>query len=80
MIPKFKKNPLSLVCRACRDESIDIITHCTLINIHASLFAQIFLSFRPKFRKLIWNLKKAFHYYVELDKTNPLLYNIKYLG
>ena len=30
---------LPLVCRACQDESIDIhITHCTLINIHASIF------------------------------------------
>ena len=36
-ILKFGKS-FSLVSRTCRDESIDIITHCTLINIHASLF------------------------------------------
>ena len=46
-----------------------------MINIHASLFVWIFFVFCPNFHKLIWNLKKAFNYFVELLETNPLIYN-----
>ena len=54
--------------------------HCISINIHASLFVQTFFGFPPKFRKRIKKLKRAFHLFVELIETNPLMYNIKDLG
>ena len=74
MIPKFEKR-FPLVCRACRVKSIDNITHCNLINIHA-LFVYIFFGFLPKFRKRILNLKEKNHLFVELVETNLLMYNI----
>ena len=40
----------------------------------------IFLVFDHLFWKRIQNLKKAFHWFVELVETNPLMYNIKDLG
>ena len=53
------------------------ITHYNLINILASLFFWRIIGFRPKIRKRIRNLKKkTFHSFVELVKTNPLMYNI----
>ena len=53
------------------------ITHCNLINIHASLLFWIFFGFRPIIRKTkkIRNLKKSFS--LELLETDPLMYNIK---
>ena len=51
---KYEKS-FAFVCRACQDESIDITTRCTLINIHASLLpsSNIFRFFRPIIRKRI---------------------------
>ena len=73
----WKKN-FPLVCRACRDKFIDsYITHCNLINIHALLFVHIFFGFRLKFRKRIWNLRNAFHKFVEFIEMNLLMFNIE---
>ena len=71
-----------LVCRACQDESIDIqhISY-TLLNIHELLFIWKNFYFQPKISKMNSKFeKKASYYFVELVETNPLMYNIKYLG
>ena len=47
--------------------------------VKASQFVRIFFCFRPKIRKRILILKRAFHLFVELVKTDQLMYNIKNL-
>ena len=54
--------------------------HCNLINIHASLFFWKKSAFGQKFENEFEIFKKAISSFIELIKTNPLMYYIKYLG